>query len=198
MDDPGDSRTPAVTGSCRPLWLRLDVVHDAGDWSLFEPAADLVTEAGAALAGQDSFATAGPATACVALSDDATVRKLNARYRGQDVSTNVLSFPSAPHRGVPSDARSLGDLVLAQETVVREAAEQGIQPAHHFQHLVVHGLLHLLGFDHRTDEEAEEMEGLETAILSRLGIPDPYSHHAAEDAAVQRRRVAGSRSCRHR
>ncbi len=90
--------------------------------------------------------------------------------------TNVLSFPAGP--GIPiddDDPRFLGDVVLALETLQREAAEQGIPVEHHMQHLVVHGLLHLFGYDHTTDEEAQVMEGLEVGILGRLGIADPYA-----------------------
>jgi probable rRNA maturation factor len=73
----------------------------------------------------------------------------------------------------------LGDVVLAAETIRREAAEQAIAPGHHLQHLVVHGLLHLLGYDHQTDVEAEEMEGLESEILASIGVADPYAAPAA-------------------
>ena len=76
---------------------------------------------------------------------------------------------------MPEDAPYLGDVVLAAETVSREAAERGIAPTAHLQHLVVHGLLHLLGFDHATDAAAAEMEGLETELLGRIGVADPYA-----------------------
>jgi probable rRNA maturation factor len=90
--------------------------------------------------------------------------------------TNVLSFPAGP--GIPiddDDPRFLGDVVLSLETLQREAAELGLPVEHHMQHLVVHGLLHLLGYDHTTDEEGQVMEGLEVGILGRLGIADPYA-----------------------
>ena len=105
----------------------------------------------------------------VALADDKTVRKLNARHRGSNKPTNVLSYPS--------DARGLlGDIVLARETVWREARAQGKRPADHVSHLVVHGVLHLLGYDHETgDADAERMEGRERRILKGLGIADPYA-----------------------
>ena len=105
----------------------------------------------------------------VLLTDDATVRDLNARFRGKDAATNVLSFP-APH----NPERHLGDLALAFGVCAREAQEQGKALAHHLQHLVVHGVLHLLGYDHMSDDEAEAMEGLERVVLAGLGAPDPY------------------------
>lgn len=104
------------------------------------------------------------------LTDDLAVQALNARFRGKDKPTNVLSFPAAPN-----PEQHLGDVALAYETCAREAAEQGKPLAHHLQHLVAHGVLHLLGYDHMTDEEASEMEGLERVVLATLGIPDPYA-----------------------
>ena len=108
------------------------------------------------------------------LSCDAEVRELNANWRKQDKPTNVLSFPAPKQPGAGDDDRFLGDIVLAAETVLREAAEQGIPLENHFRHLVLHGFLHLLGYDHETDAEAETMEALETHILATLGVPDPY------------------------
>lgn len=174
MPDEADSRS--LSEGCRevPLWLSLDILHEAGDWSQLGDRDELIAAAGRALAVFPRFSKLTPAEACVALSDDATVRDLNARFRGKDKPTNVLSFPAGEGfgEGMP---RALGDIVLAQETVAREAAEQGISAAHHLQHLVVHGLLHLLGFDHETDAEAEEMEGIEIEVLATLGIANPYS-----------------------
>jgi probable rRNA maturation factor len=120
----------------------------------------------------------------VVLADDALVRSLNREYRGNDAPTNVLSFafqhsakfaPSFDIGRGAAEPRHLGDVVLAAETVGREARAQGTPPAHHLQHLVVHGLLHLLGFDHDTDARAEVMERLEAQILATLGVPDPYA-----------------------
>jgi probable rRNA maturation factor len=103
------------------------------------------------------------------LTDDASVRDLNVRFRRQDKPTNVLSFP-APQ----NPERFLGDVALAYGVCAREAQEQGKPLAHHLQHLVAHGVLHLLGYDHMSDAEADEMEGLERVVLAGLGIPDPY------------------------
>lgn len=111
----------------------------------------------------------------ILLTDDAAVRDLNARFLGKDAATNVLSFPAAP-----SAAPHLGDIALAYGVCAREAAEQRKPLAHHLQHLVVHGVLHLLGFDHLDDGEAEDMEARERVILAALGVRDPYAApHAA-------------------
>jgi probable rRNA maturation factor len=118
----------------------------------------------------------------VVLADDALVRELNRRFRGKDEPTNVLSFPGddvATPTGTPGTARELGDVVLAYETIAREADEQSKPLVDHLAHLVVHGVLHLLGFDHETDREAARMEGLEIGILAGLGIADPYRAAAA-------------------
>jgi probable rRNA maturation factor len=140
----------------------------------------------------------------VCLADDAALRALNARWRGVDKPTNVLSFPATPPTpvdavhspsidgrpsGRPLDrvpARSykgdhrprlqLGDIALAFETLEREAEDLGVPLADHYRHLVAHGFLHLIGYDHETDAEAERMEALETRILKRLGAADPYAH----------------------
>ena len=104
----------------------------------------------------------------VALADDRRVRALNAQHRNKDKPTNVLSYPSG-------ERMFLGDIVLARQTVWREAKSQGKTPADHLSHLVVHGTLHLMGYDHETSEaDAERMEALERRILAKLGIADPY------------------------
>jgi probable rRNA maturation factor len=116
-----------------------------------------------------------PATeVAVLLCDDATIAALNARWRGRDEPTNVLSFP-APDTNDPAAPPHLGDIAIACETVLREAGEQGRMVTQHLSHLAVHGFLHLLGYDHATDDEAEQMEQLEREILASLGIPDPYA-----------------------
>ena len=116
---------------------------------------------------------AGLAEVSIVLTDDAEQRELNRRWRGIDQPTNVLSFPQiepfAPVAGL------LGDIILARQTLERDAAEQGKPFADHFSHLVVHGFLHLLGYDHVAEAEALVMEGLETQILETLGIADPYN-----------------------
>ncbi len=153
--------------------IALDIVDEAGGWSAegFDPASAERAAAAAVAVAPD--APSGPLAATLLLCDDAAIRVLNRDWRGQDKATNVLSFPSgAP--AVPGEARHLGDVALGFETVLREAAEEGKSVAHHATHLVVHGILHLLGRDHGSDAEADGMEALEVSALATLGIPDPY------------------------
>lgn len=114
----------------------------------------------------------GVAELSILLTDDAEQQVLNREWRGMDKPTNVLSFPQIEPFG-PLEGL-IGDIVLARETLEREAADLGKPFVEHFTHLVVHGFLHILGYDHIRDDEAAEMEGLETRILARLGIADPY------------------------
>ncbi len=116
----------------------------------------------------------------IALSCDADVRRLNAQFRGKDKPTNVLSFPAAAGPDDEGGAPS-GDIVIAFETVLREAEDEGKPLHHHLAHLVVHGLLHLAGHDHDSDADAEIMEALERRILDSIGIPDPYRSDVEED-----------------
>jgi probable rRNA maturation factor len=131
-----------------------------------------LAHAGAAL----EFAPPARVELGITLADDAGLRRLNRDYRGRDMPTNVLAFPAwEPGKRAPPSARLLlGDVVLGFETVVREAAEQGKPLADHLRHLIVHGVLHLLGYDHRTEADAVTMEALETSVLATLGVPDPY------------------------
>ena len=117
----------------------------------------------------------------VLLSDDEMVRVLNRQWRGLDKPTNVLSFPAAASQcdGVPP---MLGDIAIAYETLAREASEEGKPVLHHLAHLVVHGYLHLMGYDHQSESEAEAMESLERDILLGLRIPDPYRADAPDAA----------------
>ena len=115
----------------------------------------------------------GAAELSIVLTNDAEQHELNRQWRGKDSSTNVLSFPQIEPFGPVVGL--LGDITLARETLEREAAEQGTSFADHFTHLVVHGFLHILGYDHLDDAEALQMESLETQILATLGVEDPYA-----------------------
>ena len=125
----------------------------------------------------------GEAELAVMLTDDAGIRTLNSNWRGIDKPTNVLSFPALqPPAGAPSDApRMLGDIAIAYQTTRQEADDEQKPFDHHLSHLAVHGFLHLIGYDHENDGDAEAMEGLETEILAQLGIPDPYADRERVD-----------------
>lgn len=135
-------------------------------------------EALAERAARAALLGAGQAVAGCEISllaaDDARVAALNAAYRGKSAPTNVLSWPSDETEPDPDGALFLGDIALAWETCMAEAEAGGIAPADHVTHLVVHGVLHLLGYDHEVEAEADAMEALETKILAGLGVPDPY------------------------
>ncbi|KQY13447.1 rRNA maturation RNase YbeY [Rhizobium sp. Root482] len=115
-----------------------------------------------------------PAEVSLVFTDDASIRAINAEWRGQDKPTNVLSFPAFPLVPGKMPGPMLGDIILAQETLVREAAELGKPFDDHLTHLLVHGFLHLFGYDHIDERDAERMESLETGILAGLGLSDPY------------------------
>lgn len=108
-------------------------------------------------------------------TDDANIRTINAKWRHIDKATNVLSFPAFSIQPGQRPGPILGDIVIARETVQREAQEENKSFDDHLSHLIVHGLLHLTGYDHQNDEEAEQMESLERKILASLGISDPYN-----------------------
>lgn len=118
----------------------------------------------------------------VVLADDRLVQALNRDFRGQDRPTNVLSFADldGPGAVIPGAPRLLGEVVLARQTVMNEAREQRKRPGDHLAHLVVHGVLHLLGHDHQSTPEAEAMEALERSILADLGVADPYANPVDE------------------
>ena len=154
----------------------VDILIDSDLWTAEPKAAEVVRRA----ITQAAHVVAAPdAELAVALTDDAAIRALNNQWRGLDKTTNVLSFPApAALRG---DAPvHLGDIAIAYETMAGEAKNEGKPFAHHLAHLAVHGFLHLLGYDHESEPEAEAMEQQERAILARLGIPDPYSTHETE------------------
>ncbi|MFB9978873.1 rRNA maturation RNase YbeY [Mesorhizobium kowhaii] len=156
-----------------PVPVEIDISVEAGDWPDEASLTRLVDRAVAAAFAETGVA--GRSELSLVFSDDAHVRTLNAGWRGKDNPTNVLSFPAFPLvQGAPLPPM-LGDIVLAAETVAREAALEDKPVENHITHLVIHGLLHLLGYDHETDAEAEAMEAIERASLARLAIPDPYA-----------------------
>ena len=159
-----------------PERLTLTIVEEEGDWSGFGPLQDAVDEVARAL-GRDPRLELEPGSeASIVLASDRMVRRLNHAHRGKDAATNVLSFPFQRPPGAAEEAGAyLGDVVLAAETVRAEAAERGIDPGHHLRHLAVHGVLHLLGWDHDSDAAAAKMEGLETEVLAGIGVADPYA-----------------------
>jgi probable rRNA maturation factor len=154
-----------------------EVLVVAGCWQT-EPDAEAVIDRAIATAAEIVNADLGEAELAVMLTDDAGIRTLNSNWRGIDKPTNVLSFPALPPTGAggPDDApRMLGDIAIAYETTRREADDEQKPFDHHLSHLAVHGFLHLIGYDHETDNDAEAMETLEAEILAQLGIPDPYA-----------------------
>ncbi|ABS65217.1 protein of unknown function UPF0054 [Parvibaculum lavamentivorans DS-1] len=172
---PGRKRSAKVRSSVSGL--EIEVLREAGDWesSTDETVRRAAEHAYAVARGDES------AELCIVLGDDALVAKLNKAYRGKEGPTNVLSFPAAemPDTGAPEAVFGgatplLGDVVLARETIAREALDQNKKFADHLSHLTVHGVLHLLGHDHMEDVDADEMEALERDILEDLGIADPY------------------------
>jgi probable rRNA maturation factor len=126
----------------------------------------------------------------ILLTDDAEMRKLNAGWRAKDKPTNVLSFPAESAVDPAKPPAYLGDIALGLATCKREAREQKKLLADHVTHLTVHGVLHLLGYDHMDDEQAEAMEPLETAILAGMGIADPYKPAAAKPQNKPKRKAA--------
>jgi len=160
------SRSGAKTGAARPQ-LDIEIVRQSDGWDRAKVSDALLSQAAIA-----AFVAAPRSELnreiAILLTGDDEMRALNLRWRGKDAPTNVLSFPGGEDEG------HLGDVALAFETVEREAMQQNVAIVDHAAHLVVHGMLHLLGYDHETEDEADKMETLETKILATLGIADPY------------------------
>ena len=153
--------------------LSLSMLVEGGDWEAagdFEPLTEKVLAKAQSLCGVKLMAGA---EVSLLLCDDARIREINREWRGLDKPTNVLSFPAAPKEAL-AKSPMVGDIAVAFETVTREAQEEGKTFADHYAHMIVHGFLHLVGYDHESDAEAEEMEALEIRILGELGIADPY------------------------
>jgi probable rRNA maturation factor len=185
MPKPFADRAPeAISGRNRnsatmaQLALPITEVLVVADCWQTEPDAEAVIQRAVAAAAEIAKAGIGEAELAVMLTDDSGIRTLNNNWRGIDKPTNVLSFPALPPTGAggPDDApRMLGDIAIAYETTRKEADDEQKPFDHHLSHLAVHGFLHLIGYDHEQDHDAEEMESLEQAILAQLGIPDPYA-----------------------
>ena len=157
--------------------VKLDIRVPSSLWRELPRARGLARETIAACVAETEMREGAEVSLC--LADDARLRALNLRWRGKDAPTNVLSFPSAvPDRS--GEEPTLGDIALAYETLKREAEDLDVPLADHYRHLVAHGFLHLIGYDHEKDEEAERMEALETRILARLGAADPYALKVVE------------------
>jgi probable rRNA maturation factor len=166
--------TAALTA--RATTPSVDIIVDSKLWTTEPDAEEIVRRA---IVQAADIVTAGDVELAVMLTDDAAIRALNNQWRGLDKPTNVLSFP-APAALQGDSPVHLGDIAIAYETVAREAESEGKPLAHHLSHLAVHGFLHLLGYDHESEPEAEAMEQQERAILARLRIPDPYLTHKTE------------------
>ncbi len=159
---------------------RISVQRDHAGWRAVPRAETLARRAAESALAAAGAALRPDAEISILLTGDDAVRDLNARWRGKDRPTNVLSFPAAAPGGL-AGARAVGDVVVACETLLDEARREGKSPADHLRHLVAHGVLHLLGYDHETDAEAQIMEDLERRALAALGVADPY---ALLDAAL--------------
>src|SRR5215218_7384104 len=178
---PGRNPNIAMQSAGTPVSSALpltEVLVVADCWQT-EPDAEAVIHRAIHAAAEIADADVGEAELAVMLTDDTGIRTLNNNWRGIDKPTNVLSFPALPPSGESrsdNDApRMLGDIAIAYETTRREADDEQKQFDHHLSHLAVHGFLHLIGYDHEKDQDAETMEALETEILMQLGIPDPYA-----------------------
>jgi probable rRNA maturation factor len=158
--------------------LQIDIQTQSPLWDAQPLAAQTVREA---IGASASALSTGGGEVSIVLTDDSAIRALNRDWRGMDKPTNVLSFP-ASGQTAGGDARLLGDIIIAYETLERECDDESRTFLHHLAHLTVHGFLHLIGYDHQTDRQAEEMEGLESRIMTRLNLPDPYLSRDPGDA----------------
>jgi probable rRNA maturation factor len=156
---------PKVTSAKTP---KIDILAESALW---KRQTDLKSTLRRAVAEAAAVLSTPRAELVIVLTDDSAIRLLNRDWRGIDAATNVLSFPTA---GAPGDPPLIGDIVLAYETIDGEARIERKPFAHHVAHLAVHGFLHLLGYDHEREKDAEAMERTERMILRRLAIPDPY------------------------
>jgi probable rRNA maturation factor len=151
---------------------QIEVIVRSARWRKHSTAKAVVKRAVSAAA---KAASTRPAELAIVLADDSAIQALNRDWRGKNAPTNVLSFPAAEAGKALSASPYVGDIVIAYQTVAREAVDEGKPFNHHLAHLAIHGFLHLLGYDHEKDRDADAMERLERRILKRLAIPDPYA-----------------------
>ncbi|GIL02845.1 MAG: endoribonuclease YbeY [Alphaproteobacteria bacterium] len=156
---------------------RIDIAVDAGAWPDKRRLRTIARRAVAAGFAAGDLCCADGSELSLLCTDDARMRSVNRRWRGIDKPTNVLSFPGGAAAPGATAGPVLGDIVLSQETIAREAALDGKPFEHHLTHMIVHGLLHLFGYDHMDDGGAREMETIERRALASLGIDDPYAGH---------------------
>jgi probable rRNA maturation factor len=168
-----DKKIPAFAVAAGAL--DIDLMIEEGAWPSEDALRALVDRAVPAALAEAEVEVVDDVELSLVFTDDDAIQSLNAEWRQKDKPTNVLSFPAFPMAPGDPLPPMLGDIVLAYETVVREAELEGKPLENHITHLIIHGLLHLLGYDHETDEEAAEMEALERQALARLAIPDPYA-----------------------
>lgn len=154
---------------------------EAEGWPQEEALEALVNRALKAAETELGLSLDHPSEVSFLFTDDATIQGINNEWRGKDKPTNVLSFPAFPLRPGMAPKPLLGDIVVALETVQREAIEEQKSFENHLTHMIIHGLLHLLGYDHETDVDAEQMEQIERQILETLAIPDPYALFDSRD-----------------
>jgi probable rRNA maturation factor len=159
----------------------IDILVESDGWADEATLHDLSARAIAAAWQKLHGAEQPESELSLVFTDDAAIKELNNDWRDKDKPTNVLSFPAFTLKPGQKPGPMLGDIVIARETVAREAVDEDKPFDHHLTHLIVHGFLHLLGYDHLTEAQAEEMEGLERKILERLAIPDPYALSVIDD-----------------
>jgi len=152
--------------------VQIDVIVRSARWRKRPTAKTIVKQA--VLAAAKAVSTR-PIELAIVLSDDSAIRALNRNWRSKNAPTNVLSFPAATPGNARSASPYVGDIVIAYQTTAREAVAEGKRFNHLLPHLAIHGFLHLLGYDHENDRDAQKMERLERKILKRLAIPDPYA-----------------------
>lgn len=154
--------------------LQIDIAINAGDWP-DQAAIETIANSAARQCFKKLQFEDAKSELSIVLTNDDEIKKLNTNWRKKNKATNVLSFPAFELAIGDKPGPMLGDIVLAIETIEREARDSGISFLDHLTHLIIHGLLHLLGYDHENDTDAEQMEALEIEILAHLGIKDPYS-----------------------